>query len=424
MNDASTDMASPELERRLVERLLWRGVPAEQGAALRSDAARADWACLMYEAGPALHPMLAHACERHAVSLSQEVQATLAGVRRSASMVALRRRAVLREAMARLDNANISVVVLKGMALAYQVYPAPELRVMNDLDLWIDGASLARAAEVLRPFAATAHWRHDTMEAQCSAGVIKLDVGDPPLLIELHASPASLAATVPLEVAGIWQRRLPVSLGDVSCTVLAPEDQLLHLAVHLAHHHAFIGGLPRLLDVALLLEREGTTLDWDALAARSRPHGAAGWVAATLAAAALSFGASVPSHAFNVLGVPDTQSLARIARDQAWGGARPALNALSVMSAPTLVEQLRSVTIRVRDIAWDSGAPQAGLRPPADVWRRLRLAGTLYAPALVRGLVGRLRGEVDMDSLRRLRRANEELATLMTRAGDDARRDF
>ena len=50
---------------------------------------------------------------------------------------------------------------------------------------------------------------------------------------------------------------------------LCPEDLLLYLALHWAVHHA-LSGLVWQLDLALLILRDGSALDWDAVVERAR----------------------------------------------------------------------------------------------------------------------------------------------------------
>jgi hypothetical protein len=67
-----------------------------------------------------------------------------------------------------------------------------------------------------------------------------------------------------------WQRAQPVTIAGVEGRMLAPEDQMLHLSVHLHHH-----GYKRLIwftDLAVLLRQE-TPLDWHYVVWAARQEG-------------------------------------------------------------------------------------------------------------------------------------------------------
>ena len=49
-----------------------------------------------------------------------------------------------------LNDRQIQVVVFKGAALAYSVYPDPACRTMGDIDLWTAGEDIERARQALR----------------------------------------------------------------------------------------------------------------------------------------------------------------------------------------------------------------------------------------------------------------------------------
>jgi len=62
---------------------------------------------------------------------------------------ALVRNRVLREILDAFEASGIPAIVLKGAALAHVLYPSPELRPMNDLDLLVDADLAERAQAVL-----------------------------------------------------------------------------------------------------------------------------------------------------------------------------------------------------------------------------------------------------------------------------------
>jgi hypothetical protein len=75
---------------------------------------------------------------------------------------------------------------------------------------------------------------------------------------------------------------------------LAPEDLLVYLAAHLAIHHALTGTLWQ-LDLALLIQRDAGTLDWDAVIERADRWRGRAAVYFALRVVRERFGVAVPS---------------------------------------------------------------------------------------------------------------------------------
>jgi hypothetical protein len=170
----------------------------------------------------------------------------------------------LKRILAGIERAGVPVVVLKGMALAQVVYPEPALRPMNDIDLLVPAQSLRAAMRVMR---------------QCGYGLRKatyhlLFKGGPrqQVSVELHWNLDRVASGQKQAfLQGVWDRSLVLDGGLGHGLVMSPEDQLLHLAAHLAFQHP--GDLSRLIwfyDIHRLLEYRAEGLQWDALLERAR----------------------------------------------------------------------------------------------------------------------------------------------------------
>jgi putative nucleotidyltransferase-like protein len=98
----------------------------------------------------------------------------------------------------------------------------------------------------------------------------------------------------------MWSRAVPASSWGDAARTLAAEDLLIYLAAHFAIHHSLAGALWQ-LDLALVLERHRTTLDWDAIGARARRWGAAGAVYFALRAVGAQLGVLAPTPPMNRL---------------------------------------------------------------------------------------------------------------------------
>ena len=400
------------------------------GATLGCDRARAaaavsgespDWSSVLTEAGPALHPMLAHRCATLDIPVPAEAAALLALAHRRSAVVLARRRAAVREALASLKGSGIEPIVLKGFALAHLAYPAPELRPMVDLDLWVGGDGLRDAVSTLAPLGWTLPWRAGVLDGRIVSGSVALQLGSPPLLIELHAAPKSLLAVMPAEVPEIRKRAVCRSLGGMDARVPCPEDMIVHVAVHAAANHRFVDCVLRLLDIALLVERQGTSLDWDALARRARTNGAAGLVATALEASRQLFSAPVPAPALAAFAVHDVEALGALACEQAWLSSRAAVGPRSIMAAAGPAARARAAFARLAEVVTGPDRTPASPRSMVDAWTRLRLAVGTYAPTALRAVwSGAARGESARE-LGRFRLNGDALVAGMARAGEAAR---
>jgi len=162
-----------------------------------------------------------------------------------------------------LTEVGVASIVLKGPALANSVYPQSSLRPYGDIDILCREKDWVAVHEVLigqgyvpvngltapppkvwdrKAYYHTQYWRP-------TEGV----------LVEVHFDLWQVGLR-PRLGERFWQQAVPVSIAGTQGQMLAPEDQVLHLCVHLHHH-----GYKRLIwftDLALLL-RLPQPLDWD-----------------------------------------------------------------------------------------------------------------------------------------------------------------
>jgi hypothetical protein len=91
-------------------------------------------------------------------------------------------------------------------------------------------------------------------------------------LVELHwgVFPGGwLRYTTRINGQVLWKRAVPITLAGQQALMLAPEDQLLQLAVHAAiNHNLSLPWLRSLMDIALLARHY--SLDWKAVVQRAR----------------------------------------------------------------------------------------------------------------------------------------------------------
>jgi len=196
------------------------------------------------------------------------------------------------EVVRRLRSEGVDAVIVKGWSAA-RLYPEPGLRPYGDIDVCV----------------APAHY--ETARAALDGADLRTEV-------DLHPGLALNGRVVrdlpTFEDAHARAGRAPLS--DVDVPVLAAEDELALLSVHLLSHGAW---RPLwLCDVAAAVERLPAQFDWERCLGRSRRL--ATWVAATLTLAERLLGARIncPPQAR-----PRTPRWLEPAVLKQWGSARP-----------------------------------------------------------------------------------------------------
>jgi hypothetical protein len=233
-----------------------------QGAADRLEPA--EWQALdrlaaLHRLGPLLH------AERGSdEAVPGAIRDGWRAAHRLSAIQALAMRAALEECFTLLEQAGHQPIALKGAWLARRAYPAPALRPMRDLDIWVPVECVLNAYHVLLGCGyVQAEPPEMTLEE-----VVRLDKHMPPLLsprgvvVELHHhlwEPAGRLdhASPSADEAAIRGRAMVDSDG---IRMLAPQDLLAHLVVHAVYSHRLDCGPLLLTDIDFLLRV--TPINW------------------------------------------------------------------------------------------------------------------------------------------------------------------
>jgi SAM-dependent methyltransferase len=198
--------------------------------------------------------------------------------------------AAWRDVAATLERAGLRALALKGIALLDGMYDDPGLRPMADIDVLVPAAEFAAAHAAL----VSAGWTEADGDAAANAyrGYAHLKRGG--AVLDLHRDAAGyprVAGVLRVDHEGLWRRAHRLPSGGFA---LSPEDQVLHLALHLVLGSEF-GRLLNFVDVDRAIRRAGGALDWDALLARATAWRIRGVVTYVLRVAARALGTPVPS---------------------------------------------------------------------------------------------------------------------------------
>lgn len=183
----------------------------------------------------------------------------------------------LESALRRLAAVDVSVILLKGAALAGSVYENQAVRSVGDFDL------LVRREDVSTTLEALAALGYEPSRVETHAGdviayesqIALTKPGESGCLIEVHWSLFdSPYYQYKMPMDWFWQSAEPVEIGQVATLMLGPEAQMLHLCGHLLLHHGSGGDhSPRwLYDVAAVIASYGERVDWDEVLRRAQVY--------------------------------------------------------------------------------------------------------------------------------------------------------
>ncbi len=257
-----------------------------------------DWdAVIEMAASQRVAGFVQQAVTRERVILPAGVEEALHGVARTALMQVMRLDAELERVSERLTRAGISVIALKGPALARTIYGGAALRPYGDIDLTVrdtdeDAAIIALLDSDFREMqgegdGCSAPHGHGSEGRTFARTFVS---GHGAAVIELHVDPLQLGLK-PVCEAARWQRATAIP-GLPGVSMLCPEDQVVQLSAHV-HRHGF-NRLIWLKDLDLLLRAYQDTLDWDVIARLATMEGVSASVWYSLHLAHAILGAPTP----------------------------------------------------------------------------------------------------------------------------------
>jgi Uncharacterised nucleotidyltransferase len=211
-----------------------------------------------------------------------------------------------------LQDRGITVIVLKGAALAETVYPSGAVRPRRDTDLLVRSEALSQVESVLGSIGyrftgwgrSKDWWRAEHYHwAFRKPGAPPFDL---PLEVHWHIERPSRPFTI--DVEGLWQRAVPATVAGVPTRTLASEDGLLHLCLHACHHAGASMQRGRLnfrllscCDIAEVIRHYALGFDWAHLARCARQWGISAYVYVPLQLAKELLGAAVPESVLAAL---------------------------------------------------------------------------------------------------------------------------
>ena len=193
-----------------------------------------------------------------------------------------------------LRDESIPVILLKGAALVRTLYREPGVRPMGDLDLLVPRsrlndaqAAVQRGGYVPVDDGRDEHWAmHQHLP--------RLIGGAHPVAIEVHGHVVRLDSPLAFDIEEFWQRAQPLAADGAPCSVLAPEDQLIHLALNFFRDRRYHsrGALGQLCDLSETIRQY--PIDWRAVVDRGARYRIGGPFACSLQLARSLMDAPIP----------------------------------------------------------------------------------------------------------------------------------
>ncbi|HEY6286906.1 MAG TPA: nucleotidyltransferase family protein [Ktedonobacteraceae bacterium] len=170
------------------------------------------------------------------------------------------------------NEAHISILLFKGPALAYTVYPEAYLRTYHDIDMLIHPDDLPQAHELLLQMGFTFYEEYsaNVTNSKRTGFNYVLSRSDSwlEIPIELHTAPHPSEIGTDFEVESLWLRAQRIEvLGEPTLT-MHPIDHLLYLCWHYRFHS--FTRLLWLYDLVVMLRATGPELDWIELVQAAR----------------------------------------------------------------------------------------------------------------------------------------------------------
>ena len=231
----------------------------------------------------------------------------------------------LKRVLGYLSTLGVEAIPIKGPVLAETLYEDLSLRPTSDIDILVKPGDLPVCRQAL------ASLGYKCLDLHSEEGHPFHDppyylAGSPGLFLELHRA-LSHDGLVPLDLKAMWERAGYASVDGGRMLTLSPEDNLLFLAYHLTKH--VHGPLRWLCDVAQLLERYETSLDWPYIVRALPSTGTKNFLYFSLARARRLLGAPIPTSVLEAIAPrgPRRFLLDLVADDQAFLGLRRRLRA-------------------------------------------------------------------------------------------------
>lgn len=214
-------------------------------------------------------------------------------------------RSQLRKVLRELNSDGIPVIALKGAALLEQIYGNVSIRTMSDLDLLVPEELADRAQALVETLGYTPSGSEEAQRRtrEEHRHLPSLVDADGIAAVEIHSHIVTRSSPLRFSLSGFWARAERTTLVDEEVLTLAPEDMLVHLAIHFFLDRRFrsYAALGQICDMAEVTRAYQHELDWDILLRQSLGSKVRGPVYCGLSLAREMLDAPIPDNVLSAL---------------------------------------------------------------------------------------------------------------------------
>jgi hypothetical protein len=204
-------------------------------------------------------------------------------------------------------RAGIDTIVLKGAFLAEKIYLNVGLRPMSDLDLLIKEKNLTKVKNELNGlmYFDTYHTKYYEQLQTVLSNEHLFIHKNKEIHIDLHWNILPPENPYKIDINKLWENARPINIANVETLVLAPEDLLQHLCLHLDNHINYstpaAQHFKNYCDIAEVTMHYREIINWSYFLQNSKNCGIENPIYHGLFIAEKSFGAFVPGDVLNAL---------------------------------------------------------------------------------------------------------------------------
>lgn len=204
-------------------------------------------------------------------------------------------------------KAGIDTIVLKGAFLAEKIYQNIGLRPMNDLDLLIKEKDLTKAKNELAElmYSDTFHTKYYEQLQTVLSNEHLFVHKSKEIYIDLHWNILPPESPYKLDINELWENARPTNIAGAETLILAPEDLLQHLCLHLDNHINYSAPAAQhfknYCDIAEVTLHYREIFNWRYFLQSSKGYGIENPIFQGLSIAERYFGALIPENILSVL---------------------------------------------------------------------------------------------------------------------------
>lgn len=228
---------------------------------------------------------------------SNELLSKLKAISQSAAIKSINRDLAMKKVATAFRQNECEALLLKGVALDQYLYERESFRQGVDIDLLVEGKDFHRVEAILAGIAKKADSFSDRPAHGIDAGQMNFAVDVPiPVYFDIHQQYAQ-EGIFPIDVGALFERAQPHPVHGQPFMILAPEDNLIHFAIHGFKEQLFIH--KQTVDSFLLIQKH--EINWTVVVERARKAGALMPLIYLLEGMRLVFGFSAPEPFVNEL---------------------------------------------------------------------------------------------------------------------------